>query len=207
MTHKQANDHTGFVIDVENGKSVTKAKADKDQTILIFEDMPKTLKKCGRTWEASATHSVGFLVPEKGMKWDSETVNDIIVELHECQSEELADIRKSLRQFTCAGYKSLLQKIVRFAPKKIKAGTTSYPADLVISVVVGELLLSPGSFVPDIQRFVSGLESLAKRLMVIYFEDSFVDEATKASILTLSSCAFLAQRVKSWKPRYAKGIG
>jgi hypothetical protein len=206
VTHKQAKNHVGLVIDVENGKALERAKADTAHTILLFEDMPKTLKKKGRSWEKSETHTVGFLVAEKGLKWDRTTFDGIIKELHEdYKDEDIQAVRKSMRKFTGAGYKSILQKIIRYAPIKVEGEGKTYPSEFFLAVVVADLLLHPGAFVPDIQRFVSGLESLVKRLVVIYFEDSYVDEETKGSILSLSASAFLAQRVKSWRPRYLEG--
>lgn len=201
VTHKQAKEHTGFVIDVENGRVLDRVKADKAHTVLLFDDMPKTLKKSGKSWTPAETHIVGFLVPDKGMKWDEATVDEILIEIHKCEKKEIQAVRKLFKNFTCAGYKSLLQKIIRFAPEKVSAAGTEYPADLVLTVASAALLLAPGSFVPDIQKFVSGLESLTKRLVVIYFEDSCVNEDTKKGILTLCSSAFVAHRVKTWRPR------
>lgn len=205
VTHKQSTSHEGLVIDVAKGVVRTKAKADKSHNIIIFDDIPKTLKKSGKSWVATETHSVGFMVKDKGMKWDSGTIDEIILELHDERSkEDVVKVRNSMKKFTCAGHKSLLQKIIRFTPEKIDIGGGAvYPADFVLSISIGELLLSAGSFVPDIQRFVSGLESLTKRLAVSIFEDSYADEDSKKHLLTLCASAFLAQRVKSWKPRYA----
>ena len=60
------------------------------------------------------------------------------------------------------------------------------------------LMNNSGSFVPDIQRFVTGAESALKRLVVILLEDSFVSDTNKAVSIMLG--AFLAQRLPSWKP-------
>ena len=64
------------------------------------------------------------------------------------------------------------------------------------------LLVHPGSFVPDIQRFVSGLESLAKRLAVIVLEDSYLppDPPGGRRLLRPLLAALVRQRVPAWTP-------
>eukprot|EP01127_Copromyxa_protea_P008093 TRINITY_DN1851_c0_g1_i1.p1 TRINITY_DN1851_c0_g1~~TRINITY_DN1851_c0_g1_i1.p1 ORF type:complete len:1221 (+),score=281.09 TRINITY_DN1851_c0_g1_i1:456-4118(+) len=202
VTHKQAKAHEGVIIDVESGKILNKASADKTRTLFLFEDLPLSVKKSGKFWVPTETQTVGFMVQDKGLKWDTATFDDILKEMHpDFGDEDIKSVRHSLRKFTCAGYKSLLQKIIRFVPELVEVpGKKTYPADFYLSVACVELMLSAGSFVPDIQRFVSGLESMVKRLAVIFFEESYVDKDTKGQLLTLCASAFLAQRVKSWKP-------
>jgi hypothetical protein len=60
--------------------------------------------------------------------------------------------------------------------------------------------MHPGSFVPDIQQFVSGLESVTKRLVVIAFEDSYVEPKRLTDLVHLLACALAAQRFRSWRP-------
>lgn len=114
-----------------------------------------------------------------------------------------------LSAFTPAGLKSLLQKLIRFAPKSVEVPfqpkedsltfrMESIMPEIVLCWTMVALLNSPGSFVPDIQRFVRGLESFAKRLAVIAYEDAYV--ATSEIVLSLSAAALLSQRVKSWTP-------
>jgi superfamily II DNA or RNA helicase len=98
-------------------------------------------------------------------------------------------------------YKSLIQKIIRFRPKKIKFPKyMDYPdlnANIVLRIATMILAENVGSFVPDIQRFVTGKESCFKRSAVSIVEDGYVEPS---KITTLFTSALLAQRVKSWNP-------
>ena len=119
-------------------------------------------------------------------------------------------VRAATRRFTPAGFKSLLQKIIRFRTRKVDLGGGNMVDSLVAAKSTFLLLMNnSGSFVPDIQRFVTGTESALKRLVVILLEDSFVFDTNKAVSIMLG--AFLAQRLPSWKPpsyltSYALGL-
>ena len=151
------------MICVEEGVMKKKTNSGDSQTILLVEGIPKSIKKSGRSFVTNETQTVGFLVPIKGMTWDAPSIFGIVKELHsKFGDEEIAEVRNAVRKFTCASFKSLLQKIIRFCPKSVDITEFGdkqkiFPADFVLSVVLAELLLSSGSFVPDIQRFVSGL--------------------------------------------------
>ena len=101
-------------------------------------------------------------------------------------------------------YKSLIQKIIRFRPLKVElpkymsfSKTNKVDSeDLLISCIFLLADLS-GSFVPDIQRYVTGKESCFKRLAVSIVEDGYTN---KDDVATLFTAALLAQRVKSWNP-------
>jgi superfamily II DNA or RNA helicase len=99
-------------------------------------------------------------------------------------------------------YKSLIQKIIRFRPLQItfpdflKIGK-HMDSNEVLTILIVLLIQNPGSFVPDIQRYVTGKESCFKRLGVCIMEDSFGNEN---NVATLFTSAFLSQRVKSWNP-------
>ncbi|KAI8809378.1 hypothetical protein BJ742DRAFT_234786 [Cladochytrium replicatum] len=116
-------------------------------------------------------------------------------------SQDIADqFTLATSQLTCAALKSLLQKLVRFRP-----GSVLLPRDLGQMAAVDTLkccflalLCSSGSFVPDIQRFVSGVESALKRLAVIAFEDSY--PSNPRLLAELLACAFISQRYKTWRP-------
>eukprot|EP00930_Biecheleria_cincta_P007002 TRINITY_DN10813_c0_g1_i1.p1 TRINITY_DN10813_c0_g1~~TRINITY_DN10813_c0_g1_i1.p1 ORF type:complete len:1825 (-),score=219.70 TRINITY_DN10813_c0_g1_i1:7-5481(-) len=81
-----------------------------------------------------------------------------------------------------------------------------YPAAYILLLSMLELAFHPGSFVPDIQRYVTGLESLTKRLAIIALEDSWIDvsdageDGDARTLVSLLSASLLAQRVRSWKP-------
>ena len=114
-------------------------------------------------------------------------------------------LKKGCDGFTGAGYKSLLQKIIRYSPLKVRVlpnfpnedENIDYDSDFVLNVVFTALLIHPGAFVPDIQRFVTGQESAMKRLAVSILEDSYLENYN--SLLKLLVFAFLSQRFAGWK--------
>ncbi len=112
---------------------------------------------------------------------------------------DILRVKKECFAFTAGTYKSAFQKFIRFRSVNVvfRDGKV-YPSEFVSGVLFCFLLLHPGSFVPDISRFVSGLESAFKRLAIIGFEDSFFEDNTIPYELAVSS--FLAQRLPGWKP-------
>jgi superfamily II DNA or RNA helicase len=102
-----------------------------------------------------------------------------------------------------SAYKSIIQKIIRFRPKMVRfpeflPGENLIESKLALSSLIHLLLNKPGSFVPDIQRYVSGQESGFKRLAVSIMEDGHTNQPDK--LATIFTSALLSQRVKSWKP-------
>jgi hypothetical protein len=111
------------------------------------------------------------------------------------------------RGLTSAGFKSLLQKLIRFQPHAVQLEKGAppeqhVPADVALAVAFCMELNHKGSFVPDIQRFVSGVESATKRLPVTIFEDSAVEVASDApkALVSLLAAAKLAQCNYAWFP-------
>ena len=108
--------------------------------------------------------------------------------------ELINSVRASTNGFTAAGFKSLLQKIIRYAPYTVDG----HSSDDVIRITFTMLLTHPGSFVPDIQRFVTGQESALKRLLVSILEDSYCSEC--GVLLKLAVMSLVAQRLPTgWK--------
>jgi superfamily II DNA or RNA helicase len=109
--------------------------------------------------------------------------------------------------FTTAGYKSLLQKTIRNRAKtaKLPNGATIETGKF-LRIVCLLLIETAGSFVPDIQRYVTGLESFCKRIIVTNFEDSYFeidgDQGKKDTkqIVRLIGAAYYAQKMRNWKP-------
>ncbi|KAJ9466035.1 hypothetical protein DIPPA_14936 [Diplonema papillatum] len=104
-------------------------------------------------------------------------------------------------------FKSAMQKIIRFAPQSVVLPNGgSVDAHIALVYCMTRLRDGPGQFVPDIQRWVSGLESLTKRLGIIAFEDAnpLLDPP---AVLNLLASAMLAQRTPSWKPAADLQIG
>lgn len=105
------------------------------------------------------------------------------------------------KYFTPGGYKSLLQKLVRFKPEQVGVVTSdgwTYLDPIQVGMSVFLILyLSPGSFVPDMQRYVSGKESALKRLAVTIVEDSYIEDYTIISDLLAN--ALISQFVKGYR--------
>jgi hypothetical protein len=96
-------------------------------------------------------------------------------------------------------HKSLIQKLIRTGCREvITSNGKLFQSEDVFTTSFIMLLIHPGAFVPDIQRFVTGQESALKRLAVTICEDSYVENY--AEIMTLYAAALLTQVHSSWKP-------
>lgn len=123
-------------------------------------------------------------------------------------SEAHADtIRNACKAFTAASYKSAFQKFIRFRSGSVsfgdkpKGGKVTIPTNSVAKALFVLLVCHPGGFVPDIQRYVGGVESAFKRLAVIAHEDSYFDiKRYGRTVRNFTIAAYLAQRVPGWKP-------
>lgn len=98
-------------------------------------------------------------------------------------ADVLKKIKNRTKYFTPSGYKSLLQKIIRRRPTLVDELNAVEAAKAAFIL----LYKSPGSFVPDIQRFVSGKESAVKRLAVSIAEDSHIEDIKELSELLIYS--------------------
>ncbi|KAJ3292605.1 hypothetical protein HK104_005177 [Borealophlyctis nickersoniae] len=108
----------------------------------------------------------------------------------------------AVRSLTAGALKSFLQKVIRFRPATVDVGDAQspLPASDALTLCFLQLLSHPGGFVPDIQRFVSGIESAVKRLAIIAFEDSYPFDLR--TLAELSCAAFISQRYKTWRPSF-----
>lgn len=108
------------------------------------------------------------------------------------------EIRTLIQWFPPALYKSLIQKLIRTGSEIFTHQDRSYLArDLLFTAFIS-LALHPGAFVPNIQRYVSGLEGATKRLAVSIAEDSYHSDPNLLS--SLLGAALLAQADRSWHP-------
>lgn len=134
----------------------------------------------------------------------SDTLNfdklkSFIIKLTNTDDDTINGIIKMIEWFTPAIYKSLLQKLIRLKPKKVTdINGNTYPTDVTFLVTFSLLLLHQGSFVPDIQRFVKGIESALKRLAVSICEDSYIKNYYL--ITTLYAGGLISQVDDNWKP-------
>ena len=84
--------------------------------------------------------------------------------------------------FTPAGLKSLLQKLIRFRAKYFEMPNRISSSSAAVMTFIC-LYVNRGSFVPDLQKFVSGSESAFKRLVVTVYEDAWTDNVKVLSKL------------------------
>lgn len=111
-------------------------------------------------------------------------------------------IKKCTETFTPSGYKSLLQKIIRKRSERCIFYTQnerfSFQNEFVLCCILGLLVLHPGSFVPDIQKYVRGVESALKRTLITLYEDAIIYDKTLC--IRVACYAFLCQRIPKYYP-------
>lgn len=112
-------------------------------------------------------------------------------------------VQNILSWATPAVYKSLIQKLIRTHCKYVIHQNTTYTSHQVMAAALTSLLLHPGSFVPNIQRFVTGAESALKRLAISISEDSWTDSTTITSLL---AGAWLAQNLPKEKLLFSDSL-
>ena len=182
----------GLVYDLAKSKFVKGSW----EPVTLFSGLAKLYQETKKGFEVAAKTKIG-ISHIKTQKGELPYFAELIKKFPKQTMKDVDFVRDRISFFTAAGYKSLLQKIIRYAPEFVKFGSRNVNADFVCCVVFTLLLVHSGSFVPDIQRFVTGQESALKRLAVIILEDSYSSESNK--LLKLGVLAFLAQRLSGWK--------
>lgn len=194
--YKTSDAVSGPVIDL-NGDVVSGYTVESEDlsalTVYTFDNFAKTYEKN----KVSTTQTVGILSPIHSSKLTKKEIYGVIP----TNSTTRKKIVTGFTNFTAASYKSLLQKIIRFRPEYVDLHEYGiHPSKDVLMVCIAELLLHPGSFVPDIQRYVSGTESALKRVVISLFEDAFIDPSDENVIATITTATYLVQRVTGWSP-------
>jgi hypothetical protein len=202
-TYKVTDKFEGIVLDIKNGTIQKYLSSGTSREIIVVGNITKDIKKVGSgktlRWEKISEQEVGFLVSKK--RYNLQHTENIIKSIITLENDAIDMFKEATIGYTAAAYKSLLQKIIRFMPKRIDLGQEKIlPADQVLLICLSQLIMHPGAFVPNIQRFVSGLESCAKRLAVTIYEDSSVPENKFNNLFQLLAGALLSQRVKEWRP-------
>lgn len=106
--------------------------------------------------------------------------------------------------FTAASYKSLIQKTIRYSPLRIELSNgETIDSTKFVEEVFSVLFNHPGSFVPDLRRFVRGNESAMKRLAITIVEDSYIEDAD-IIVVDLLAHTLLAQKIPGWRPSRRK---
>lgn len=154
-----------------------------------------------RRMERSSTQTVMFCSPIMTQRLEKADTLRCLALLEIPHSEgDVARLQESLRGICTAGLcKSLMQKLVRFQPTHCDLGEgVLVSAEIALVHVICALYNSAGQFNPDIQRWISGVESLCKRLGVILFEDStYTDPRDSVRLL---GAAVLSQHIPVWRP-------
>jgi len=101
----------------------------------------------------------------------------------------LDDLGILIGNMDCGELKSLLQKLLRFAPRKVVMGDQRYETSLVLQAVCECSLVHPGGKSPNTGLFVRGLPSFLKRLAVTMVEDSWTDATILQELLLMSIIA------------------
>ncbi len=92
-------------------------------------------------------------------------------------------------------YKSLIQKMYRIRPIEIEYASVLFPVRMAILCAFSALFVHSGSFVPNIQRYVSGAEAALKRGAVSIIEDAYLADGRR--ITSLLAGAWIAQNAKN----------
>src|SRR5436305_3585336 len=191
--------YIGITYDIERGICIDHIESDEEFEIIVVPNIVTDKNK---------KEEIAFYTKRDRMRFDDDVINELILDIYDTDIQTIDKIKSNFKGYTPAFYKSLIQKIIRYAPIKISLNDNladikieELDAKLVLIVACCCLARHPGSFVPDIQRFVTGLESLTKRLGIIGgYEDSYIEESKIDNLLSLFSGALLSQRVRSWRP-------
>lgn len=114
------------------------------------------------------------------------------------EAAECSEIATLIGPFSPSLYKSLMQKIVRTQCSFVVHDNREYSSRAFLLVTFILLSVHKGSFNPNKQRFVTGLESATKRLAIIVCEDSYVKDMNDISLLLVD--ALIKQQDRSWMP-------
>lgn len=196
--YKIVDKHAGTTIDVTNG-NISKGQSGN---IFVLDDITKQYVKKAGKWIRPAgkgsVQDIGFIIVQKGLVMTDTVEKELFAHFGFTDKKQIFNVKNAMYCFTGAAYKSLLQKLIRFTPITVNISGKEYPTELVLIVTLCKLYRYPGSFVPDIQRYVTGIESLAKRLAVSIIEDSSPGDPQE--LVSMLGGALVAQRIKTWSP-------
>jgi hypothetical protein len=206
---EETDTHAGLVVDIVRHQVVrglcnaSLTSADVPLRCIKLSGLKARPQLQGAQWQLTQPLDVAFVLERDPAKL---LLSELVAHVNaQCTAEELEQFQKATSHFTAGGFKSLLQKLVRYKPKVLCLdANTRLPLASAVHVSFFCLALHPGSFVPDIQRYVTGLESATKRAAIIVFEDAAVpvDSTSKDVLLAMMASAFVAQRIKPsfWTP-------
>jgi hypothetical protein len=132
-------------------------------------------------------HEIKIKVPKENDKPSEDNLYKLLSVKYGYDLSIIYTIKDKLKWFTPGIYKSLIQKLIRTGCTYIIIDTTNHNSNIVLSVAIILLFMHPGSFVPNIKKFVCGAESLTKRLAVSICEDSYTEYIHIISQLLIAS--------------------
>jgi hypothetical protein len=183
-------DFKGILVYVENGE-IEKGKVQKGEIFHVVEPPNESFPE-----------KIAIIVPKSSTLPTIEELFDVCETL-DLDREILVEIHGLIKWFSPSVHKSLIQKLIRTRASTVSHLDKIFPSGEVLAASFCMLLIHHGAFVPNIQRFVSGLESATKRLAVSINEDSFIESDSGGNyLLTLYASAWLSQNV-SWVPSLA----
>jgi hypothetical protein len=169
-----------------SGWTVELAPRSRDSgSLLVLDQIPDLSGQVG-FYLGESSASVSFSGLEKEHHFDSE--------------ETVVTLSKGiLKRLPPSALKSLLQKLIRYRPRRVLVDSeTSIAAKDLLFLVCLFLAKHPGTFNPTTRNFNSGLESFCKRLAVIAVEDSC--PTTEEQVASAMWGAYLSRRIKRWVP-------
>jgi superfamily II DNA or RNA helicase len=201
-TYKVVDNFKGVILNIKKGiveKEISLLSESNDE-IIVIGSITKSVVESGKgkniRWDKTKTQEIGIVVSKKRYN-----LHNSIEIAKSIMDIDIKEFNKATFGYTASAYKSLLQKIIRFMPKKIDLGNGNIKSsESILLACLSVLMAHPGSFIPNIQRFVSGLESCAKRIAVSIIEDSSYPLDDVGDLFKLLTGGLLAQRVKGWRP-------
>lgn len=140
---------------------------------------------------------LGVLIEKRTIPIKLDELFPLIIKKLDIDMETINIIVNEIKYFSPSIHKSLIQKIIRRRVGKVVCHSGKYDAKLILLISFSMLLTHPGAFVPDLQIYVSGLESATKRLAVSINEDSYVKNSH--DLVSLYIAAYLA-KPRNWFP-------
>ncbi len=121
---------------------------------------------------------------EKGM---SNFTFDGCLSLLKRDTSEEKKVHNVISWFSPSVHKSLIQKLIRTRCKYVSYDDTIYSSQAVLTASFLMLLTCKGSFVHDIQKYVTGIEAACKRLAVSIFEDSYTPDINNLTSMMVAA--------------------
>lgn len=189
FNENSVNNYEGLYIDLDtitiNNGSINKPSGGYLKVFKV-----ERLKSLTHTF--AITHSKIRSTP---LTWDS--ILNLVTSNQEVK-DEMCKIKTIIDWFPPGMFKSLIQKLIRTRCQQVEYSGLLYNSSSVLMTAISMLMLHAGAFVPNIQRFVTGMESATKRLAVSICEDSYLEDGRY--LLSLYSAAAIAQQDRTWQP-------